>query len=104
MLAAGAELDFPPLLGDGDEGGSLLGQLLELGKDDVLAFAVDHQGAVAALADPLVVGPLLARLRPLEDRALGGNDAAADRRPVGSKDVHRAHATQPLALGGARGA
>ena len=97
MLAA-AESDFSPLLGDGDEGSALRGQLLQLGEDDVLAFAVDHQGAVAALADPLVDGALLARLRALEDRALGGDDAAADRRPVGGEDVHRPHATQRLAL------
>ena len=89
---AGAEADLAALLGDGDEGGALGGEPVELGEDDVLAFAVDHQGAVAALADPLVDGALLARPRPLEDRALGGDDAAADRRPVGGEEVHRPHA------------
>ena len=53
--------DLAALLGDGDEGGALRGERLELGEDDVLAAAVDHQGAVAALADPLVDGALADR-------------------------------------------
>ena len=85
----GAEDDLAALLGDGDERGPFGGQLLELGEDRVLAEAVDHQGAVAALADPLVDGAFLAAGAGGEDLALGGDDAAADRRPVCGEDVHR---------------
>ena len=89
LLAAGAEGDLAALLRDGDEGGAGGGQFLELGEDHVLATAVDHQGVVAALSDPLVDGALLAGQRLGEDRALGGDDAAADRRPVGGDEIHR---------------
>ena len=81
--AAGAELDLAALLGDGDEGGALRGQRLELGEDRVLAAAVDHQGVVAALADPLVDGAGLDCPRTcVEDRPLRRHGAAADPEPV----------------------
>ena len=79
----------------GDEGGAFGGQLLELGEDLVLALAVDHQGVVAALADALVDGAFLARHDLVEDPPLGGDDAAADSRPVCGENVHGPDATEP---------
>ena len=96
LPTAGAEGDFAALLGDGDEGGALGGQPLELGEDDVLAAAVDDQGAIASLADALIDGALLAGQGLGEDRALGGDDAAADRRPVGGEEIHRRDARGTL--------
>ena len=87
--AAAAERDLAALLGDGDEGGALGGQLIELGEDRVLAFAVDYQGVVAALADPLVDGALGAAGGRGEDRSLRLDDAAADSQPVCGENVHR---------------
>ena len=54
--AAVAEGDLAALLGDRGELGARLVQRLELGEDDVLRLAVDHQAAVAALADAGVLG------------------------------------------------
>ena len=68
---AGAEGDLAPLLGDGDEGGARGGEPLQLGEDDVLAAAVDRQGAIATLADALVDGALLAARGGGEDLPAG---------------------------------
>ena len=91
--AARAEADLAPLLGDGEEGGALGGQRLELGEDGVLAAAVDRQGVVAALADPLVDGAGLDPPHLVEDLALRRDDAAADSLPVCGKNVQRPDAT-----------
>ena len=78
------------------------GQRLELGEDDVLAAAVDHQGVVAALADALVDGALLAaraprRRSPAARRRRGGRFPASLRRKRPSAGCYGA-----LALGDAR--
>ena len=81
------------------------GQLLELGEDRVLAAAVDHQGAVAALADPLVDGALLDRRAPRRRsaagrRRCGGRFPASLRRKRPSAMLGAS--TRALALGDAR--
>ncbi len=99
--AAAAELDLAALLGDGDEGGALRCQRVELGEDDVLAAAVDDQGAIAALADALVLGARLDPAHLFEDRPLRAHGAAADSQPVCGENVHAAHpmeAAHSLAL------
>ena len=83
--AAVAELDLAALLGDGDERGALLGQRVELGEDDVLAAAVDDQGAIAALADALVDGAGLDAAHLIEDRRC----AATARRQIPSQSAEK---------------
>ena len=80
-----AEGDLAALLGDGDEGGALARPAARARRRRRPRTAVDHQGAVAALADPLVDGALLARPASArrsgaERRRCGGRSPASRRR------------------------
>ena len=76
-----AERDLAALLGDRDEvGARVCVQLLELGEDDVLAAAVEHQRVVAALADALVDGAAGDRRLGVEQALLRLDALAASHR------------------------
>ena len=91
-----AEGDLAALLGDRRELGALGVQALELGEDDVLALAVDGEGAVAALADPGVDG---ARGDPAllgEQLALRGDHPPAGAEPIDLAQHSRSARRRPV--------
>ena len=102
VLAAVAEADLAALLGDGDEGGALRGQLLELGEDRVLAAAVDHQACGRRPRRPprRRCAPRSRAPRRRSARC-AATDAAADSQPVCGENVHRRGLYGALALGDA---
>ena len=63
-----------------------------LGEDDVLAAAVDDEGAITPLADALVDGALLDPAHLVEEPTLLGDDPPTDSLPVCGKNVHRSDA------------
>ncbi len=65
-----AKGDLPAFLGDGDEVDTRGVSGLELGEDDVLCLAVDHEAVVPALADARVFGALVDCLGAAEQLAL----------------------------------
>ena len=91
-----AEGDLAALLGDRRELVPLGVQALELGEDDVLASAVDDQGAVAALADSRVDGAGRDPALLGEQLALGGDHRAGRRRANRSRPRSRSARRRPV--------
>jgi len=81
-IAAFTEGDLTPLLRDRDKRGAVASKLLQLDEDRVLATAIDHQAAIAALAHPFVLGTRLAPWCRREQPPLNLDDPAANSQPV----------------------
>src|SRR4051794_18469402 len=75
------ERDLPTLLGDCCEVDPGRMRRIKLGEDDVLRLAVDHEAAIAALADARVLRAFGDPVGAREDLALGHDHAAAGVKP-----------------------